>query len=139
MLVTNTRKKKPALDTNTIIRFLTRDIKIQAVKVRSLLEHAQTRSLEIPDLIIAEIVYVLESNYELSKSEIVDKLSLLIKFKAIKTNQKILMRALDFYLNNNLSFPDAYLCSLVYFRKNPFLYTFDKHLLKLKNIKSQQP
>lgn len=132
-------KKKPVLDTNLIIRFLTEDNPIQAKKVKALLEKATEKSLWIPDLIIAEITYVLLSFYQLPKSQVITKITALINFPKIKTNQKILRATLHLYQKNNISFADAYLGALVKIKKASFLYTFDQKLIKIKEFPAKKP
>lgn len=134
------RKNFPVLDTNVIIRYLKNDNVAQAERVERLLTSEASQKFEIPDLIIAEIIFVLESFYEMEKSSIIEKIGILINFPKIKTNEKIIRKALHLFSVSNISFPDAYLCSLVINKKNTFLYSFDKEL-KRKNtdIKIQEP
>lgn len=131
--------KKPVLDTNLIIRFLTEDSPSQAKKVRLLLEKSAAKSLWIPDLIMAEIVYVLLSFYRLPKTEVITKIAALINFPKIKTNQKILKTTLQIYDENNISFADAYLVALAKIKKASLVYTFDRKLHKIKGIKTKEP
>lgn len=132
-------KKKPVLDTNLIIRFFTNDSPIQANRVEKLFQEAESASLEIPDLVIAEIIYVLLSFYRLNKEELVEKMTKLIEFEKIKTNKKVIKKALEFYSDYSISFVDAYLCSLVVNGKNSFIYSFDKGLPKIKAVKIKSP
>jgi len=132
-------KKRPILDTNVIIRFLTNDSPQQADKVVKLLEEAGITSLEIPDVVIAEIIYVLLSFFKLNKEEVIEKIAQLIEFEKIKTNKKLIKKALEFYQNNSISFVDAYLCSLITNNKNSFIYSLDKVLQQVKGIKIQSP
>jgi len=124
-------KKLPILDTNLVVRFLTRDSVEQAGKVRKLLGNSSKASLELSDLILAEIIYVLLSVYKLSKEDVVDKVSLLVELKSIKCNKKLIRKALDLYKNNAISFVDAYLGATVLVGRNKALYTFDRKLLKI--------
>jgi len=132
-------KKIPVLDTNVLIRFLTSDNKKQADQSEKLFKSANKRSLEIPDLIIAEIVYILLSYYNLSKEEVINKISILVEFEKFKINKKIIKKTLSYFKEANISFVDAYLCSLVYCGKNNLLYSFDRQLLKKQEIKVIAP
>ncbi len=133
------QKKPPALDTNIIIRFLTEDDVRQTEKVDLLLKKASNQELEIPDVIIVEIVYVLLSFYNLTKKEVIEKINALVDFNKFKTNKKLIKKTLEFFQNNNISFVDSYICALVFYKKNEFLYTFDKEILKMKDIKTVSP
>lgn len=65
-----------AVDTNIIVRFLVRDDEKQAEAARKRLKQAETRRerLKIPLLVVLETIWVLESAYDKSRSEILDSL-----------------------------------------------------------------
>lgn len=132
-------KKLPVLDTNIITRFLTSDTPEQAKKVERLLNQSFPKSLYIPDLIIAEIVYVLLSYYQLSKKEVIEKVNILLDFEKFKTNKRLLKKTLETFEQYNISFVDAYLCALHLLGKNKFIYSFDKKLEKVKGVNIQSP
>ena len=127
----NKTQKKPLLDTNIIIRFLTNDEPEQAVMVEKLLKQAKSNSFELPDLVVMEIVYVLLSFYKLSKVSVVEKMSLLLDFEAFELNEKLLIKTLGIFSKNSISFVDAYLCAKVKLGHNSRVYSFDKKLLKV--------
>lgn len=131
--------KNPLLDTNIIIRFLTNDSPHHAEKIEKLFAQSPTSSLEIPDVVIFEIVYVLLSFYQLSKEEVIEKIYLLINFEKIKTNKKLIKKTLEIFKKYPISFIDAYLCALVILKKHPFFYSFDKKLKKVREIKIKEP
>ena len=132
-------KKIPVLDTNVIIRFLTSDSPLQAEKVEDLLKKSEVGSLVIPDLIVAEIVYVLLSFYDLPKEEVVVKLGALLDYAKFKTNKKLLKKTIEVFSENNISFSDAYLCALNLIGKHPYIYTFDKKLEKIEKVIVRTP
>lgn len=133
------KKKLPLLDTNVIVRFLTSDSKEQAERAEKLFQSSSKKSLEIPDLVIAEIAYVLLSFYRLPKEEVIEKIHALIDFDKFKTNKKIIKKTLELFKEYNISFVDAYLCSLVFHNKNKFVFSFDRNLLRMKEIRTQTP
>lgn len=63
-----------AVDTNVIVRFLVRDDERQAEAVRKRLKQAERRRerLWIPLLVVLETIWVLESAYDKTRSEILD-------------------------------------------------------------------
>lgn len=65
-----------ALDTNIIVRFLVRDDQKQADAARKRLKQAETRRerLNIPLLVVLEVIWVLESAYDKTRSEILDSI-----------------------------------------------------------------
>lgn len=125
-------QKLPAIDTNVIIRFLTSDSPTQAAAAERLFKESPPKSLFIPDLIIAEIIYVLLSFYQLPKSEVIEKINILLDFRQFKTNKRLIKKALEIYEDYNISFADSYLCALVILGKNKLVYSFDKKLMKVK-------
>lgn len=56
------------LDTNTLIRFLTRDVPEQALFVKKLL--SSNTQLHIPDVVFPEVEYVLERHYGIPRDTI---------------------------------------------------------------------
>ncbi len=133
------RKKIPVLDTNIIIRFLTADNKLQTEKIESLFKKCDKHSLEIPDVVIMEIVYVLLSHYHLSKKDTIEKITQLVDFDRFKVHKKLIKKTLELFQIYNISFVDAYLCARVSINKNESLYSFDKRLLTIKNVKVINP
>jgi len=63
-----------AVDTNIIVRFLVRDDEAQAETARQRLKQAEARRerLFVPLLVILETIWVLESAYKKTRSEILD-------------------------------------------------------------------
>ncbi len=132
-------KKLPILDTNLIIRFLTGDSVVQADRVRDLLRDSLKDSVEIPDVVFVEIIYVLLSVYKLAKEDIVENVSLLIELDSVSCNKKLIRKALDLFNNFQISYIDAYLGALVLTEKNTKLYTFDRKLSKVLGNSAVEP
>jgi predicted nucleic-acid-binding protein len=63
-----------AVDTNILVRFLVRDDEKQAATARMYIKEAEVRRerLKIPLLVVLETIWVLESAYDKSRSEILD-------------------------------------------------------------------
>ena len=121
---------KKILDTNIIIRFLTRDNLVLTEKAEKIFKNAKKKQLVIPDFILTEIVWVLLSFYELKKNKVVEKLEGMLSFDKFDLNRQVLKKAIDVYRNNNIFFVDAYLWVLSQ-SKNCKLVTFDKRLAAL--------
>ena len=68
-----------AVDTNVIVRFLVRDDEKQAEAVRRRLKLAeeQRERLKIPLFVVLETIWVLESAYDKTRSEILDSIEAL--------------------------------------------------------------
>ena len=124
------KKEYPILDTNIILRFLENDTPSQAEAVKNLLS-VPDKLYEIPDVILTEAIFSLEHFYQLSKIEVIEKISSIINFEKFKLNRFLLKDALTIWENNKISFVDAYVAALSKVNEVTF-YTFDKKLLKVK-------
>jgi len=69
-----------ALDTNILVRFLTKDNQQQAALVYKLFTKAETQQkvLFVPLLVVLETIWVLQSIYEISDKEILSAMSELL-------------------------------------------------------------
>ncbi len=77
-----------ALDTNVLVRFLVRDDKVQAKAVYRIFKQAEADKNQfwVSLVVILEMLWVLESVYEIQKSEILDAIDeLLIRFQSAST------------------------------------------------------
>ncbi len=99
------------VDTNIFLRFLTNDVPDQAHAVEQLLLQAEKGELQLhsSSLIIAEIVWTLESNYELSREEVRDHVIAILNTPVLFVEHaEIIARALMLYAGDNIDFVDAY-------------------------------
>ena len=118
-------------DANIILRYLLKDDKNQFTQSRLILEK---NDIFIPFEITAEIVYVLEKVYNISREEISNTLSKLFNYNNLSfINKKLVLKALEFYSNYNLDYADSLLCVYKAIEHHE-IFTFDKKLLSiLKN------
>lgn len=89
-----------ALDTNVLVRFLVRDDELQSEKIYRIFKQAELDKEEfwVPILVVLEILWVLESVYEIPRKDILDSLSDLLlmpvlKFEAQSPIQNFLLSA----------------------------------------------
>ena len=96
------------VDTNVVIRHLTQDPPTQGAAATAFLAAAD--ELVLVDLVLAEIVYVLESFYRVPRARIAAMARSVIGFPAIQSeNDGVLIRALEVYELDRLDFVEAYL------------------------------
>ena len=96
------------VDTNVLIRHLTGDPPDLAARATAFL--AEADELLLPDLIVAEVVYVLESLYEVPVDEVARLARSTIAFPPIRTlDHALLLRALEVYETHRIDFTEAYL------------------------------
>lgn len=126
------------IDSNLLLRLLTNDNPKQAEKVEGLLRSTPD-PIFLPDVVIAEIVWVLSSFYKVPKEEIAEKIFKVLSFRNIRSNQALLIRALYFYRTMNLSFIDAYLAAYTEKEGLEGIYSFDKGFDKIESVKRFVP
>lgn len=132
-------KQVKTIDSNLIIRFLTEDDAKKADAVEKLLRKAKKNELELPDVVIAEIVWVLLSFYQLSKNKVLEKLEGLLSLENVKINRSVLKKTIDTYRKYNLSYTDAYLIAYTLESKSNSIYSYDQGLDKVKEINRLEP
>ena len=105
---------KVLLDTNVLIRFLTRDDEgyyLESVEIFRDIESGKIEAM-LMDFIVAEVVYVLKRIYKHSRSDIASVLKKLLLYKHLYTENKLItFEALEIYADKNIDFADAMLCA----------------------------
>lgn len=127
------------IDTNLIIRYLTEDDAAKATAVEKLIKRASKDKLELPDVIIAEVVWVLLSFYKIGKDEVIEKLEGLLSLENIKINRRVLVQTIDIFRRYNLSYTDAYLIAYTLNKSQDKVYSYDERFDKVKEIKRLEP
>lgn len=96
------------VDTNILIRHLTGDPPDMARKATAFL--AQADELLLPDVIVAETVYVLESFYEVPIEEVARLVRSVVAFDPIRVlDPALLLRSLEVYETRRIDYAEAYL------------------------------
>ena len=74
------------VDTNILVRFLVRDDEQQAMKVYKIFKTAEAEKNElfVPLLVVLELIWVLASAYEVSRTEILDSIRDLLGMPILK-------------------------------------------------------
>ncbi len=128
------------VDTNVFLRFFVRDVESFYQKAKELFEKAEKGEvkLETSDLVIAEIVWVLESYYGFSKVEIKEVVDTILETKNIKVaNNARVKEAISLYASGKMDFIDA--CNIAYMKAKDYkkVATFDiKHFKNIEGIAS---
>lgn len=125
-------KNRVLIDTNIIVRLTVRDHEAHYLIAKELFEKIENREVEVEllDIIIGEVIYVLHKIYDYSKDEIVMTLKKILNYAYVVVDNKVLMHeALEIFRSKNIDFADAMLCA----KKNLEGYevmSFDKDLKK---------
>ena len=104
------------VDTNLFIRYLTNDDPIKADRVEKLLEEAAKGQVKLvtTEMVIAEIVWVLESSYSLKNREIAPLIRSILATPGIEViNSAQVSRALELYVSVNVDFIDGYVAAVM--------------------------
>lgn len=121
------------VDTNVFLRFFVKDVETQYERARSLFEKAEAGKikLETSELVIAEIVWVLESFYEFTRKEITDVLATLLSSRNLKiASHARISAAVDLYSHGNMDFIDAYDMAFIKSKQYSKVATFDTRHFK---------
>jgi len=121
-----------------LLRFYLADIPDQALKAKRMVEAAPKGALLlVTDLIvICEMVWVMDSFYELQKNEIREKMTNLFQTPGVSIiNGEILPEALSIYVEKNIDFTDAVIGVLAARNHFEYLASFDKkHMKRLEDL-----
>jgi predicted nucleic-acid-binding protein len=124
-------------DANAILRYLRNDVPEQANIVEARLLQAQTGGLiiDLHPLVLAEVLYVLKSNYSQSRERIASALLTFLNTPGVVVPEEDRVRkALERYRDHNVRFIDAFLATLGAETSHP-IFSFDKGLDKFRDIR----
>ena len=126
------------VDTNVLIRHLTGDPPDLASRATAYL--ATDETLVLPDLILAEVVYVLESFYEVPRNRVAELARSIITFGSIQTvDAGLLLRAVEVYEVHRIDFSDAYLVALAETAGVADIASFDRAIDRVPTINRIEP
>lgn len=126
------------LDTHVLIRHLTGDPPVQARRATSYLRRAN--ELLLPDLIVAEVVYVLESFYEVKRQRVAELARAIVGFPAVVVvDESLLLRALEVYEVERLDFADAYLVASAEASGVGTIASFDREIDRITTVRRVEP
>lgn len=130
------------VDTNVFIRFLTNDIPQKADACERIFKKAVEKKEIIftTDMVIAEIVWVLESFYELEKEEIQPKVEKILNTpNLVCPNKDLILRALALYREKNIDYIDAYNALILKEKGVDELYSYDKDYDRIDWLTKLEP
>ena len=122
------------VDTNIFLRFFTADVPELSIRTKKLIDELARGSREMmtSDLVIAELVWVMESFYKLSAHDIVTKICFLVNLRGLKLmNKSLILEALEDYERHNIDYIDAYNAAFMKFHGISALYTYDRDYDKM--------
>ena len=83
-----------AVDTNILVRFLIQDDKAQVTRVNKLLASAEQdkEALYVPLLVVLELIWVLQSVYEVDRKDIILAISTLLQMPVLEFEKQTTLR-----------------------------------------------
>lgn len=126
------------VDTNVLVRHLTGDPPGQAARATAYLTRAD--ELLLPDLILAEVAYVLESSYGTPRAQVAETLRAVVGYRPIRVlDDDLLMRAIETYEVHRLDFADAYLVASAERSGVGVVASFDRSIDRVGTVKREEP
>ena len=126
------------IDTNILVRHLTGDPPSQARRATDFL--AQAEELLLTDLVAAEVVYVLESFYEVERPRVAELMRAIVGFPSIIVlDAALLLRALEIYEVDRLDFAEAYLVASAEASGVGVVASFDRSIDRVPTVRRIEP
>jgi len=125
--------KRAVIDTDLLVRYLTEDDPSKANEVRRLLLKAAEGAIRlvVPSVVIAELVWVLQSFYKLERGEIVPLLNVILHTRGVEVSDKsIVSDAIAIYGNDTIDFMDAWIVAFAKAAEVRTIYTFNRKHFK---------
>ncbi len=143
VLLEKARMNKLFVDTNVFLRYLTNDDPLKADKAEAVFRNAVKGKLKLITslLVIAEIVWTLESFYGLPKSEISAKITTILNTPNLEVPEdEQIFNALELYAQKNMDFIDAYNAFYIKNKTITKVLTYDKkHFARIEWVESVEP
>lgn len=117
------------LDTNVLVRYLVQDDPRQAAAATRFIEKQCTTDSPgfIGEIVLCELAWVLESNYQQSRAEIASIIEQLLQVGQLEVmNPDVAWRALNDYRNSNADFSDHLMARTNEAKGCETTLTFDK-------------
>jgi predicted nucleic acid-binding protein len=126
------------VDTNILVRHLTGDPPEQAARATKFL--AEADELLLVDLVVAEVVYVLESFYEVPRERVAELVRAIVAFPAIVVlDSAVLLRALEVYEIDRPDFAEAYLVAQAERSGVGAIASFDRTIDRVATVRRLEP
>jgi len=129
--------------TNLFLRFLTNDVPAQADAMEKLLRQAEQNKIQLVtnSMVIAEIIWTLESYYESEREDIQNKILAILNTPGLEIPESnLILKAIIWYAEKNVDFIDAYNAAWMEQKGIEKIYTFDqKHFARFDDVEVIKP
>lgn len=134
--------QKRFLDTNILLRYLTRDDENKAQLALNLLIRVEQGEEKVitSSLVIFETVFTLQSFYKVPRQRIKELVLPVIALRGLHLPDKtVYYQAFDFYTTRNISFADAYNAAYMFYEEISSIYSWDTDFDKIDSITRVEP
>jgi predicted nucleic-acid-binding protein len=126
------------IDSNVLVRHLTGDPPEQAKLATRFLRDAE--NLVVVDLVVAEVVYVLESVYQVGRTRVAELVRAILGFSAVAVpDQALLLRTLEIYEECGIHFAESYLAACAELSGVGIVASFDREIDRVSTIQRLEP
>ncbi|WP_420444509.1 PIN domain-containing protein [Candidatus Poriferisodalis sp.] len=126
------------VDTNVLVRQLTGSPADTAAAAARLLASGET--LLLPDLILAETIYVLQSVYGMERTRVAQLAQGVLATGSVRvTDPALLARSIEVYEAHRLSFADAYLVASAEATGIGRIASFDRGIDRVRTVERIEP
>jgi predicted nucleic acid-binding protein len=126
------------IDSNVLVRHLTGDPPEQAKLATRFLRDAE--NLVVVDLVVAEVVYVLESVYQVGRAKVAELVRAILGFSAVAvSDEALLLRTLEIYEEYGIHFAESYLAACAELSGVGIVASFDREIDRVSTIQRLEP
>jgi predicted nucleic-acid-binding protein len=94
-----------------------------------------TENVFLPDIILADIIWILEGYYKQTKENIREWITAILSLQGLAFSDKdMALEALDIYVDKKTDWSDAFTASQMLQREITEIYSFDKHFDRIDGI-----
>jgi len=131
------------VDTNLFIRYFTNDDPAKADRVEKLLDEAAAGTVKLitTEMVIAEVIWVLESGYSLKNIDVAPLVRGILATPGLEViNGALVARAVELYESAIIDFIDGYIAAVMEKQGITELYSFDrKNISRITGIVRKEP
>lgn len=126
------------VDSNVLVRHLTGDPPDQAKRATAFLRDAE--ELILVDLVVAEVVYVLESVYEVERERVGELVRAIVGFPPVFVPDRLLLlRSLEIYEQHRIHFAESYLAACAEGSGVGVVASFDRAIDRVGTVQRLSP
>jgi predicted nucleic acid-binding protein len=121
--------EKVFIDTNTFLRYLTKDDPAKYEQCREIFIRATEGELLLftSEMVAAELIWTLLSYYKVAKADVIEKVSIIISSQNLHiSNRNLIADSLVLYGQKNIDYIDAYNAVFMKFHGLEKIYSYDK-------------